>query len=130
MSGRRPVTEGASLACSFGAAPSTLATPPDRALRLGNRRLALVSDHTPDSVPPFGMCSAPGNPQVAAATAAAGGALTPQPCAPALDGPWQPGGHAVRAGQRAPLDEGCTCACRWGGVVSVVAPGAVGARVG
>ncbi len=113
------VTEGAPLRCSFGASPTALQVPPHRALRVANRRLALVTDHAAAHVPPFGMCRAPTNPQVAAATAAANGVLTPQPCVPALDAPWSPGASRARGSAGAVLHEGCTAACRWGGVVTI-----------
>lgn len=120
MSARRAVTEGASLTCSQGASPATLAVTPDRALRLDGRRLALVTDHAAANVPPFGLCRAPSNPQVASATAAAGGTLTPQPCVPQLDAPWSPGASTARGREGAVLHEGCTARCRWGGEVSVL----------
>ena len=89
------VTDGATLRCTMGASPGTLVVPPDRTLRLDRKRLALVTDHGAQSVLPFGMCSAPTNPQVAAATAAANGVLTPQPCVPAVQ-------HAGGVGGREP----------------------------
>lgn len=129
MSAPRAVTEGATLRCTQGASPGALAVPPSRTLRLGGRRLALVSDHGASCVLPFGMCQSPANPQVAAATAAAGGALTPQPCVPAVDAPWSPGAAGVQGGSGAVLYEGCAASCRWGGVISIEAGGATG-RVG
>ncbi|MEZ4394318.1 MAG: DUF4280 domain-containing protein [Polyangiales bacterium] len=129
MSGPRAVTEGATLRCSLGTSPGALALPPDRALRLGGRRLALVSDHGVACVLPFGMCSSPANPQVSAATAAAGGALTPQPCVPAVDAPWSPGAAGARGATGAVLREDCAASCRWGGAISVDPQGATG-RVG
>lgn len=129
MSGARAVTEGATLRCAMGASPSSLAVPPDRALRLDGKRLALVTDHGPQSVLPFGMCRAPTNPQVAAATAAAGGVLTPQPCVPAVDAPWSPGAVSARGAAGAMLHEGCTAMCRWGGAITVE-PGGVTGRAG
>lgn len=128
MTAPRAVTEGASLRCSMGASPSTLMVPSDRALRLGNKRLALVSDHGPTSVLPFGMCRSPMNPQVAAATAAANGVLTPQPCVPAVDLPWSPGAVRSRGREGAVLDASCRAQCRWGAVISID-PGSDTARV-
>ena len=128
MTAPRAVTEGASLRCSMGASPSSLMVPADRALRLGNKRLALVTDHGPACVLPFGMCRSPMNPQVAAATAAANGVLTPQPCVPAVDLPWSPGAVRSRGKAGAVLDESCRAQCRWGAVISID-PGGDPARV-
>lgn len=119
MSAPRAVTEGASLRCSMGASASSLRVPPGRALRLGNKRLALVTDHGPANVLPFGMCRSPMNPQVASATAAANGVLTPQPCVPAVDLPWSPGAVRSRGRAGAVLDETCRASCRWGAVISI-----------
>lgn len=129
MSATRAVTEGATLRCSLGASPSSLAVPPDRTLRLDGKRLALVTDHGAQSVLPFGMCRAPTNPQVAAATAAASGVLTPQPCVPAVDAPWTPGAVSARGGSGAVLHEGCSAMCRWAGVITVE-PGVATGRTG
>ena len=47
---------------------------------------------------PFGMCMSLANPMVAAATAAALGALTPMPCIPVTPAPWVPGSPTVLVG--------------------------------
>ena len=78
------VTAGAALTCSFGIAPSTLTAIPQGApVQAGGALAATIQDSRPmASIAPFGMCTTPTNPQVAAATAAALGTLTPQPCIP------------------------------------------------
>ncbi|MFO0628868.1 MAG: DUF4280 domain-containing protein [Polyangiales bacterium] len=124
----RAVTEGAAIRCAMGAAPSSLAVPPDRTIRVGGKRLALVTDHGPASILPFGMCRSLANPQVAAATTAANGVLTPQPCVPAVDLPWSPGAVRSRGAPGAVLDEDCRAQCRWGAVISID-PGSDTARV-
>ena len=43
------------------------------------------------NIPGFGACMSPMNPQVIAATAAALGVFTPQPCIPVTTSPWAPG---------------------------------------
>ena len=115
------VCTGASLMCSFGTAPSTFnATNP---LVKGPAPAGVVTDISPASVPPFLLCVTPSNPQVAAATAAALGVLTPQPCIPVIASPWAPGSPKVTIGGVPALDNTSTCQCAWGGVISVTQPG-------
>ena len=83
------VVAGAVLQCSFGAAPAALVVLPANRVLAGGPPAATIMDHAPMmNVPPFGMCSTPSNPMVAAATAAALGVLTPMPCIPVTAAPW------------------------------------------
>jgi hypothetical protein len=75
------------------------------------------------NIMPFGMCMTPSNPQVAAATTAALGVLTPQPCIPATSTPWTPGALTVDIAQLTALDNISTCSCMWGGVITIANPG-------
>ncbi len=72
---------------------------------------------------PFGMCNSLANPQVAAATAAKYGTLTPQPCVPVVAAPWAPGSPTVLIGNMPALNNSSKCMCNWGGVIQVVSPG-------
>ena len=82
---------GATLQCSFGVAPSTLVVLPVNRVLCEGPLAANIMDHVPlVNIMPFGMCTSPANPQVAAATAAALGVPTPMPCVPAT-------AHAVDA---------------------------------
>ena len=118
------VVNGASLMCSFGVAPSSLVVLPVNRVMSGNQPAANILDHIPmTNIMPFGMCSAPTNPQVATATTAAAGVLTPQPCMPATTSPWVPGAATVKLGNQPALDNTCTCNCMWAGVVTVAMPG-------
>src|SRR5688572_33364864 len=86
------VCNGALLQCSFGAAPSTFVVLPINRVLTSNQPAANIMDHKPMvNVMPFGVCSSPANPTVAAATAAALGVLTPMPCVPNTPAPWVPG---------------------------------------
>jgi hypothetical protein len=81
---------------------------------------ANIMDHVPMlNIPPFGMCNSLANPMVAAATAAALGALTPMPCIPATSAPWAPGSPTVQIANMPALNDSSTLACNWGGVIQV-----------
>lgn len=117
------VCNGAGLMCSFGMAPGALVVAPARRV-LATQPAATIMDHLPmANVMPFGMCACPANPQVAAATAAALGVLTPQPCVPATTAPWAPGSQSVLVGGVPALDSMSKLVCMWGGVIQVTNPG-------
>ena len=119
------VCAGATLMCSFGAAPSSLAVLPANRVMTG-APAANIMDHTPMlNVTPFGMCSSPANPTVAAATAAALGVLTPMPCVPATPAPWVPGAPTVLIGNMPALDSSSKLSCMWGGIIQITVPGQV-----
>jgi hypothetical protein len=115
------------LACSMGSSPSKLSVPPTNQTYGGSNPAATVQDMKPQvNIAPFGMCQSPLNPQVASATAAAGGTLTPQPCVPATSTPWTPGSTSVAivgAAGPAMLSDACKCICQWGGNIQVQDPG-------
>ena len=72
------VVHGATLMCSFGAVPSNLVVLPINMVLSGNQPAANIMDHQPmANIKPFGMCMTLSNPQVATATSAAQGVLTP-----------------------------------------------------
>lgn len=71
------VLGGTVLQCSFGMAPSVLNVLPTARV-ISSMPMASIADCVPlVNIMPFGMCSSMANPTVAAATAAAMGALTP-----------------------------------------------------
>ncbi|HEY2023136.1 DUF4280 domain-containing protein, partial [Paraburkholderia sp.] len=108
------VSRGATLQCSFGAAPSSLVVLPVNRVMGEGPPAANIMDHIPlVNVMPFGVCSSPANPTVAAATAAALGVLTPMPCIPATMTPWTPGAPTVLLGNQPSLDNVSTCMCNW-----------------
>jgi hypothetical protein len=118
------VVNGALLQCSFGMAPSSLGVLPVNRVMSANQPAANILDHQPMvNIKPFAMCMTLSNPQVAAATAAAQGVLTPQPCIPMTHTPWIPGVPTLLVGNMPAVDNTCTCMCVWGGVVSVMMPG-------
>lgn len=117
------VCGGASLQCSFGAAPSVLMVlPANRVVQ--TMPYANIMDNKPMvNIMPFGMCQSMANPVVASATAAAFGVLTPMPCVPVTAAPWAPGSPTVLVGNMPALNNSSKCMCNWGGVIQVVNPG-------
>jgi Domain of unknown function (DUF4280) len=114
------VCTGASLQCSFGTTPATFSatgTEVDATAAAG-----VITDVSPSNVPGFGMCTSIANPQVASATSAAAGVLTPQPCVPVL-APWSPGSAEVTIGSTPALDDSSQCQCTWAGVITVASAG-------
>ena len=120
------VVMGATLQCSFGAAPSVLSVLPVNCTLNSSVPAASIMDHKPMvNIMPFGMCTSLANPTVAAATSAALGVLTPMPCIPATVAPWVPGSPTVLIGNMPALSNLSTCMCTWAGVISVTNPGQV-----
>ncbi|HKG13620.1 MAG TPA: DUF4280 domain-containing protein [Pyrinomonadaceae bacterium] len=117
------VCMGATLQCSFGVAPSSLVVlPANRVLTV--TPAATIMDNVPMvNILPFGMCSSPSNPTVAAATAAALGVLTPMPCVPVTPAPWIVGAPTVLIGNMPALNNNSKLMCAWGGVIQIVVPG-------
>ncbi len=123
------VCGGAVLSCPFGAAPSTFLVTPEKKV-LSSMPLAAIDDNKPMvNVMPFGMCSSMANPQVAAATAAALGVLTPMPCMPVITAPWTPGSPTVLIAGKPALNQTSKLICNWGGIIQVVNPGTVNIQI-
>jgi hypothetical protein len=117
------VVSGAMMMCSFGAAPAAISVLPANSVMCGTPA-ANIMDHVPmTNIPTFGMCSSLANPQVAAATSAALGVLTPQPCIPATSSPWAPGSPTVLIANQPALNNSSKCMCNWAGVIQFNSPG-------
>lgn len=118
------VCMGAMMRCSFGMAPSSLVVLPENRVMTNEVPDANIMDHVPlTNIMPFGMCQSPANPEVAAATAAAFGVLTPMPCVPVTPAPWIPGAPTVLLGNFPTLDSSSQLMCIWGGVINFVDAG-------
>lgn len=118
------VVNGAQLQCSFGVAPSAMIVTPENTVNAGKQPAATIMDNIPmKNIMPFGMCSAPTNPQVIAATTAAAGVFTPQPCIPVTTAPWVPGSPTVLIKSKPALNNSSQCFCSWLGVIKVTTPG-------
>lgn len=120
---KKLVVQGAQLKCTQGLLPSTLVLQPDLATA-DSKPVATVMGFLPmANILPFGMCQSLANPQVAAATAAALGVLTPQPCIPVITAPWAPGSGVSSIAGRKLLTADSTCNCQWAGQISISDPG-------
>ncbi len=117
------VCTGATLQCSMGTTPATFAA--SGIQTSAGSPVGVVTDVTAANVPPFGMCVSLANPQVASATAAADGVLTPQPCLPVLVSPWAPGSARVTISEVSALDDASQCTCAWAGAVTVSSAGQI-----
>ena len=115
------VTAGTTMTCSMGAAPAALLVPVPAVS--ATTPAATAADSVPGTnIPTFGMCMSLGNPEVAAATTAAQGVLTPQPCVPATGTPWAPASVSASIGGIPCVLATSTCQCAFGGTITVVAP--------
>ena len=125
------VCMGASLQCSFGAAPSSLIVlPQNRTLTNSVPPAANIMDNKPlVNILPFGTCSSLANPTVAAATSAAAGVLTPMPCLPATTAPWAPGSPTVLIGNMPALNQTSKLMCMWAGVIQITSAGQTSVQV-
>ncbi|MBV9504948.1 MAG: DUF4280 domain-containing protein [Acidobacteriia bacterium] len=112
------VCMGATMQCSFGMAPSSLVVLPKNKTFTDQVPDANIMDHVPMvNIMPFGMCTSLANPEVAAATAAALGVLTPMPCIPNTPAPWVTGAPTVMLGNFPTLDNVSQLMCVWGGII-------------
>ena len=117
------VVTGAMMMCTFGAAPATLSATSAPTVMAGTPAATIMDFAPMSNIPTFGMCTSLANPQVAAATAAALGVLTPQPCIPNTVAPWAPGSPTVTINNFPALTASCKCMCAWAGVISISNPG-------
>lgn len=126
----RCLCTGAVLRCSFGLTPAVFSALPTPRVLIGGRPAGVMTDMAPVvNIPPFGLCRSLANPAVAAATAAALGALTPMPCLPMPAGPWLLPAPKVFIGGRPAVTDGSSLMCAWGGKISVRFAGQVRAEL-
>ena len=117
------VVAGATVLCTFGQTGNLNVTSNLKKLADGKPIATIKDAQGMSNITPCGMCSSMANPQVAAATAAALGVLTPQPCIPQPTGIWV-GGQTKKIIEGAPaLSQEAKCMCAWGGSISIVNPG-------
>ena len=117
------VVSGASVQCTMGMAPGQLLVTSQATVLAGGMPAGTGTDAAPVSNgTPCGLCTSLANPQVAAATAAALGVLTPMPCIPVPVGIWTCAGTPLIGGKPA-LSTDATLTCSYGGSIRVVSPG-------
>jgi Domain of unknown function (DUF4280) len=117
------VVHGATLKCNQGSSTSSYTVMPGIA-DAKDKSVATVMDFVPmGNIAPFGMCKTQSNPQVAAATAAAQGVLTPQPCIPVVTSPWSPGSSVSTIDGKKALTDDSKCNCQWSGEISITDAG-------
>jgi len=109
--------------CAFGLAPSSLMVLPDNKV-VTSMPIATIADNKPMvNILPFGMCTSPSNPQVAAALG------SPMPCVPVTVAPWTPGSPTVLIGGKPALNQSSKLMCNWGGVIQITNPGTMTIQV-
>ena len=116
------VCTGAMTQCTFGMMPGSLMVLPLNRVMTGTPAANIMDSKPMVNVLPFGMCQSMANPMVAAATAAAMGALVPMPCIPMTAAPWMPGSPTVLIGNLPALNNSSKLMCSWGGVISINLP--------
>ena len=117
------VVDGTLMSCTFGMSPASLSVLPTNKVS-AEKPAANIMDNIPNlNIAPFGMCQSMANPQVAAATAAAMGALTPMPCLPVVPAPWSPGSPTVLVANMPALTSTCMANCVYGGIIQFSVPG-------
>ncbi|MCR5409845.1 MAG: DUF4280 domain-containing protein [Lachnospiraceae bacterium] len=115
---------GANLLCTMGTAPAPMKVTSQTKVLTENKPAATIQDAAPMSnIGPFGMCVSMANPAVAAATAAALGVLTPQPCTPVPAGIWIPTKPKVLIDGKPCLTQDCKMMCSYAGSISITLPG-------
>lgn len=118
------VVTGAMLQCPFGTVPANLSVTSQSTVLAEGKPVATIQDSAPNvNIAGFGMCSSLANPQVASATAAALGVLTPQPCVPAVAGTWIPAQAVCLAEGKPCLTNDAAAVCSYGGALSIINAG-------
>jgi len=119
---KKLVLMGAMLKCdqAIPTGPAKLSVLPVNKTQAENQAAATVDDYAPMvNIPTLGMCKTQSNPQVAAATSAAMGVLTPQPCIPVTTSAWSPGASKVTINGIKALTDDSKCSCTWGGSITI-----------
>ncbi|WP_394820790.1 DUF4280 domain-containing protein [Pendulispora albinea] len=118
------VVDRAWLRCNRGSSPSRLTVLSANHGFADDAPIATIQDCAPmTNIAPFGMCLSIANPDVARATSAALGVLTPQPCVPKTSAPWTPGSSFAELNGLPLLTDTSKCTCQWAGTIEVADSG-------
>ena len=118
------VVAGALMMCSFGTTPASLTVTSQSTILAEGKPVATIQDAAPNiNISSCGMCSSLANPQVASATAAALGVLTPQPCIPVVAGTWIATQTKCIINGKPCLTSDANAICSYGGILSIVDSG-------
>lgn len=111
-----PVCNGATLLCSCGTAPANMTVSHKGITHQGQAQQATIADCVQlVNIPPFGSCTAPGNPHPPTGFA--------RPCVPNFSSEWSIEAPGIKVHRVAVLDSSATLACTYGGVVRVAEAG-------
>lgn len=127
----QPVVTGATIQCTMALPPGTgsLTATAQTTVKIGGQTAATIADAAPMmNVASCGMCTSLANPQVASATAAALGVLTPMPCIPSPLGTWLGCNGPLFGGIPALTTDG-TLTCAYGGTVRILFSGQTGTNL-
>jgi hypothetical protein len=112
------------LECSFGDAASNLKVLASHNSKVCGNLVANIMDYQGmKNILPFGKCHTTNNPNVAAATSANNGNLTPQPCIPNIPAPWTKPKSDVKVGEQPALLANSKLTCAYSGKIIIVDPG-------
>ncbi|MBO5551456.1 MAG: DUF4280 domain-containing protein [Lachnospiraceae bacterium] len=118
------VAVGANTLCTMGTAPAPIKVTSQTKVMTEGKPAATIQDCAPmTNVGPYGMCTSLANPAVAAATAAALGVLTPQPCTPVPAGTWIPTKPKILLDGKPCLTQDCKLMCGYAGQITITLPG-------
>lgn len=110
------ISSNAMMSCSFGMAPACF-QPNNCPTVLSQGMVGTAMDATPANILPFGTCMSLLNPAVAAATSAALGVLTPQPCTPMPAGLWITPAMTILVKNAPVLTTDAKLMCAFGGII-------------
>ena len=117
------VVTGGTAQCTFGTLPGMISAGTQKKVLIDGKPVATIMDFNTQCITPFGLCTTLTNPAVQAATTAALGVLTPQPCTLVPAGTWKPTKVTVQAGGSPVLTNECQGTCVYGGCIAVTNPG-------